>query len=235
MRIRVPIGGAAAITLRGMPILSKAHGSADLHLHTALRFSNASASAATTGVDLSRIIISDSTQPAVIFEDVPVPFRPPQAIVLAKPKGKADLHLLGGRLLLSDSTDARLCNANPTASNAPNHTVSRRVALNPNAPLRTLEFGALLRNRSRGNGGDDGGAGSGSGALIVLTEGMDEDLQGGQQLPQQRQQQRVELYISADGSGISLHSGTLIVDNTDVRQIRQSCSLVRTPVTGLNT
>ena len=71
-------------------------------LHVPLAF-NASAVAPASG---DVVLNMPGTQPAIVFEDEAAA-NPTTALSLYKPDGLAELHLLGGRLLHSDGTDAR--------------------------------------------------------------------------------------------------------------------------------
>ena len=132
--MEVRTGGAAVITLRGTPIASKAHGSAVLRLHVALRFTDAAVPQSSTNATAADIRVEIvGTQPAVVFYDATSgPHASPNTLSLVKPEGRAELHLLGQQLLLSDGTDAQLScgTGTPVAWNAP-------------SSLTTLELGML--------------------------------------------------------------------------------------------
>ena len=86
--------------MRGTPLLSKAHGSSALRLHVPLRFNATATEATAEDVGMSFV----GTQPAILFEDEGVE---QGSVALARPSGRAELHVLGGQLLLSDGADAR--------------------------------------------------------------------------------------------------------------------------------
>ena len=85
--------------MRGHPILSKAHGSADLRLHVPLRFNATATEESAEDVGMSIV----GSQPAIVFADEGAG---QGSVALARLSGRAELHL-SGRLLLSDGADAR--------------------------------------------------------------------------------------------------------------------------------
>ena len=120
------------MTLRGMPILSKRHGVAELRLHAALAIDDQQPTPPSIDVAHVRVV---SSHPALIFEDArgsPAAAEPAR-ITLVKPRGASEVHLLGGRLLLADATDARWsCGGGSGGSGG----------LNSSEPLTTLKLGS---------------------------------------------------------------------------------------------
>ena len=114
--------------------MSKAHGSAALRLHVPLRFTDAAVPQSSTNATAADVRVRIvGTQPAVIFDDATSgPLASPHSISLVKPEGKAELHLLGQQLLLSDGTDASLSCGSGTP-----------VAWNASSAPTTLELGML--------------------------------------------------------------------------------------------
>lgn len=104
----MPVGGAAAIVVDGKPILSKRHGVADLRVHVPLRFNGSSI--APSADDLLFQVAGG--RPGIIFEDASganlteTVVARARSISLIRPDGGTEIHVLDGRLLLSDGTDA---------------------------------------------------------------------------------------------------------------------------------
>jgi len=120
--VQVPVGGSAAITVQGVPILSKVHGGQEIRLHVALHFSDNATVATGDDVDLA----IEGSQPAIVFEDEvrttcemqTICDSEPVPLSLVRPVGVgSEVHLLRGRLLLRDGTDASLgCDSGTDAS-----------------------------------------------------------------------------------------------------------------------
>lgn len=131
LRMIAPIGGTAVVTFRGLPVLSKAHGSADLLLHVPLAFHTSAVLPTASDALLSL----NGASPALVFEDeqgsntaagTDLSTLSPSALSLYKPDGHTELRLLGGRLLLSDGTDARWqCGTGSSVAWSPPQQVSR--------------------------------------------------------------------------------------------------------------
>ena len=165
MRIVVPVGGAAAVTLSGTPVLSKRHGMPELRLHAALAFDEQQPTPPSLDVAQVRVI---GSHPALIFEDAGAAAE--RALSLVKPRGAPEVHLLGGRLLLDDATDARWsCGGGGGGAN-------RSGGLNSSEPLATLKLasasGAVLELTQDGAGSTvalaiSAGSSAGSAALTV--------------------------------------------------------------------
>ena len=151
------------MTLRGIPILSKRHGVAELRLHTALAFDKQQPTPPSIDVAHVRVV---SSHPALIFEDArgsPAAAEPAR-ITLVKPRGASEVHLLGGRLLLADATDARWSCGGGGGSGG----------LNSSEPLTTLKLGSAagavleLTQEENGAGGTVALAISPSGAELTV-------------------------------------------------------------------
>ena len=192
--------GFAALTLRGVPFLSKAHGVRDLQLHADLAFSDSAAPATTASLaDGSDATVRVSgSLPAIVFEDMvegEAEAASTNSLALAKPPGTAALHLLGGRLLLRDAADARWHCGSSAPAAAP---TAGWPSLNASAPIATLDFQPL----------------DGEGAAIRLTETPATGGEGS----------ALSIALSADGARFTVGGGALLVDGSDVRHWhRQYC------------
>ena len=160
----MPIGGVAAVTLRGMPILSKRHGVAELRLHATLAFDDQQPTP--PSLDVAHVRVGGS-HPALIFEDKAPAATEPARVTLVKPRGASEVHLLGGRLLLADATDARWSCGGGIGGNGDG-------GLNSSQPLTTLKLdsaaGAVLElmQEEDGAGGTVALAISASGAVFTV-------------------------------------------------------------------
>ena len=149
------------IKLRGMPILSRAYGSFDLRLHVRLHFNE---SVVADLIDEDVTLSIGGAQPAISFDDEHSSStnHTPATLSLVKPDGRAELHVLSGRLLLSDGLDARWhCGA-----------ASHNTWASPPFPVSSFEFAPSSNSNGRAAvllGGADGDAQH----LVTLTAHMD--------------------------------------------------------------
>ena len=149
------------MTLRGMPILSKRHGVAELRLHATLAFDDQQPTP--PSLDVAHVRVGGS-HPALIFEDKAPAATEPARVTLVKPRGASEVHLLGGRLLLADATDARWSCGGGGGSGG----------LNSSEPLTTLKLGSAagavleLTQEENGAGGTVALAISPSGAELTV-------------------------------------------------------------------
>ena len=192
--------------LRGMPILSKRHGVADLRLHVALAFDGQSSTAYVDGAgsNASFLLSLRGDEPGIIFEDEGAEGVEGAELSLVKPAGVSEVHVLGGRLLLDDGTDARWSCSGGGGGDG--------LGLSADAPLSTLEFGSsrgailLLAQygQAAASAGADAGTGGGGGSSSSSS---------------------VALAISASGATLSMRgTARLMVDGTDVAQMQRSCA-----------
>ena len=219
MTLVVPTGGAAAVTLRGVPILSKRHGVADLRLHTALSFDDQTTPAALVngaGSNVSFLLTLVGEDPAIIFEDEAAEGIEGAVLSLVKPAGAPEVHVLGGRLLLDDGTDARWSCAGGGGGGG--------LGLSADAPLSTLEFGSsggavILLSQ------DGQAAATGTGTETTTTTGAGTGGGGSSS-----SSSSVALAISASRAALSMRStARLMVDGTDVRPKQLSCAAAASP------
>ena len=94
MLLVTPHGGASTVYFNDEPILSKAHSSNHLILHVPLSFSMSAVHA--LGDDVA--VELNGAFPGLVFEDEGAD---DVGLSLVKPEGAAELHLLGGRLLVN--------------------------------------------------------------------------------------------------------------------------------------
>ena len=203
------MGGVASLKFRGVPFLSKAHGSADLRLHAALHFDGAPAPLQRSEDVSLRLRGSPA---ALVFTDEPsadaatTPAATAAApIALVKAAGKAELHLLGGgRLLLDDGSDARECSA---ASNGGSTGGVHHLGPGGYSAGTAVEFRP------------------GPTGARVLLELAEEDALDGNEAPGDGSQS-LTLAVSLEGGSLQLRvhgGGTLRVDSADVRTQQASC------------
>ena len=196
------MGGVASLKFRGVPFLSKAHGSADLRLHAALHF-DAAPAPLPRPEDLSLRL--KGSPAALVFTDEPsadAAATPAAPIALVKAAGRAELHLLGGgRLLLDDGSDARECSA---ASNGGSTGGVHHLGPGGYSAGTAVEFRP------------------GPTGARVLLELAEED---GNEAPGDGSQS-LTLAVSLEGGSLQLRvhgGGTLRVDSADVRTQQASC------------
>ena len=222
MTLIVPTGGAAAVTLRGVPILSKRHGVADLRLHAALSFDDQTTPAALVngaGRNASFLLTLAGEDPAIIFEDEGAEGIEGEALSLVKPAGASEVHLLGGRLLLDDGADARWSCSGGDGGGG--------LGLSADAPLSTLEFdsggGAVILLSQDGQAA---ATGTGTGT----TTGTGTGTGGG---GSSSSSSSVALAISASRATLSMRgTARLMVDGTDVRPRQLSCAAAASQAQG---
>ena len=221
----VPTGGAAAVTLRGVPILSKRHGVADLRLHTALSFDDQTTPAALVngaGSNVSFLLTLAGEDPAIIFEDEGAEGIEGAVLSLVKPAGASEVHVLGGRLLLDDGTDARWSCAGGGGGGG--------LGLSADAPLSTLEFGssrgAVILLSQDGQAAATG-TGTGTESSTTTGTGTGTGTDGG---GSSSSSSSVALAISASRATLSIRgTARLMVDGTDVRPKQLSCAAAASP------
>lgn len=200
LRLEVPglspigVAGTSTITMRGMPILSKAHGTGDLQLHLPLRF-NAAATMG-TAEDVGMTVVGP--QPAILFEDEGAG---QGSVALARPNGTDELHLLGGRLLLSDGTDARWnCGGDSVMGWGNTAWLTAMKMLKTMGLVTEVEFG--LPEDSTGS------------VLLRLGGEAGENI--------------VTLGVDAGGAALTVGGAQrLLVDGVDVREKWQACEASR--------
>ena len=201
LRLEVPAGGVAAIMMDGKPILTKWHGNDDLRLHVPLRF-NAAATMG-TAEDVGMTVVGP--QPAILFEDEGAG---QDSVALARPNATGELHLLGGgKLVLSDGSDARFnCGDNTTSvfSTSVDPTVAA-IALT----MKLFKASGLLTEVEFGLPEDSTGS-----VLLRLGGEAGENI--------------VTLGVDAGGEALTVGGAQrLLVDGVDVREKWQACEASR--------
>ena len=92
VKLEVPINGTASIAINGRRILSKQHGDPNIRLHVPLQFDRLPV----TRLQGDAQLHFSGNFPALVFRDD----HTASTTVFVKPQGKAELHLLGGQLVI---------------------------------------------------------------------------------------------------------------------------------------